>query len=378
MLKLSPMPLVVAGAEAMCHLDRLIGGGGWQRLFVVTGPHVSRTAAFRSVMDVLAERGREVAVFDGTLPDPSVELAREASREAKERGAEAVVAIGGGSPMDTAKIVSAALTHSLDVETFLGTDNVPNPGAPLIAIPTTAGTGSEVTNISILTDTAAQMKVAAVSDHLVPRAAFLIPELTAGMPSEVTAATGLDAFCHAAEAYTSMRRNPYSDALALRALRLIRTHLVRAQRDPGDLAAREGMQMAALLAGLALNNSSVTAVHAFSYPLGGMFHVPHGMANSLMVEAVFRHNASAVGERMADLAEALVGLRDSGALLRGIRTLREDLALPMSLREMGIPESAIPEMANSVMTVARLLSVNPAPIGLADAVRIFREAYDGR
>ena len=165
--------------------------------------------------------------------------------------------------------------------------------------------------------------------------------------------------------------------LITRALRLIGVHLVRAQRHPGDLTAREGMQMAALLAGLAFNNSSVTAVHAFSYPLGGTFHVPHGLANSLMVEAVFRHNASAVGERMADLAEALVGLRDSGALLRGIRTLRRDLSLPSSLREAGIPESAIPDMANGVMTVERLLSVNPAPIGLADAVRIFREAYDG-
>ena len=176
----------------------------------------------------------------------------------------------------------------------------------------------------------------------------------------------------------SIRRNPYSDALALRALRLIGTHLVRVQRHPGDMEAREGMQMAALLAGLAFNNSSVTAVHAFSYPLGGMFHVPHGLANSLMVEAVFRHNASAVGERMADLAEALVGLRDPGALLRGIRTLRKDLALPMSLREAGIPEFAIPDMANSVMTVARLLGVNPAPIGIEDALRIFREAFDGR
>ena len=377
-MKLSPMPLIVTGADALPHLERILAGGDGQRFFVVTGPHVARTPAFCAVRDVLASQGREVVVFDRVTPDPSIELACEASREAKEFRANVVVGMGGGSPLDSAKIVSAALGNSQEVESFLGMDKVPRPGVPLIAIPTTAGTGSEVTNISILTDGVAQMKVAVVSDHLVPRVALLMPEATMGMPSHVTAATGMDALCHAAESYLSVRRNPYSDALALKALRLIGTHLVRAHRTPVDLPAREGMQMAALLAGLSFTNSSVTAVHAFSYPLGGVFHVPHGLANSLMVESVFRHNASATGERMADLAEALVGVRDPGALLGGIRKLRMDLALPLSLREMGIPESAIPEMAKSVMGVTRLLSVNPAPILLEDAIRIFREAYEGR
>ena len=377
-MKLSPMPVVGMGDEAWARLERIAVDGGWRRLFVVTGPHVSRTPAFGRVRDVLSSGGRDVKVWDRVSPDPSLEQVGEACREARNFGAEMVVGLGGGSPLDSAKIVSASLGNPQGVETFLGVDRVPRPGAPLVAIPTTAGTGSEVTNISILTDTAAQMKVAVVSDHLVPRVALLMPEMTAGMPSHVTAATGMDALCHAAESYLSVRRNPYSDALALKALRLIGTHLVGAHRSPDDAAARGGMQLAALLAGLAFNNSSVTAVHAFSYPLGGVFHVPHGLANSLMVEAVFRHNAAAAGERMADLAEALAGVRDPGALLGGIRKLRMDLALPLSLNEMGIPESALPEMAKSVMGVTRLLSVNPAPIVLEDAIRIFREAYEGR
>ncbi len=376
-MKLSPMPLVVTGSDALCHLERIVEEGDWHRLFVVTGPHVSKTSAFCVVQDVLASKGREVVVWDRVTPDPSLELVCEASREAKKCQAEVVVGMGGGSPLDCAKIVSASLGNSQEVKTFLGVDKVPRPGAPLIAIPTTSGTGSEVTNISILTDVVAQMKVAVVSDHLVPKVALLMPEMTMGMPLSVTAATGMDAFCHAAESYLSSRRNSYSDALALKALRLIGTHLVRAYRNPEDGAAREGMQWAALLAGLSFTNSSVTAVHAFSYPLGGVFHVPHGMANSLMVESVFRHNASFAGDRMADLAEALVGVRDPGALLRGIRKLRMDLSLPLSLREVGIPESAIPDMAKNVLGVTRLLSVNPAPILLGDAIRIFQEAYDG-
>ena len=377
-MKLTPMPAVAMGDDAWARLEGLAEGGNWRRWFVVTGPHVSRTRAFGRAVDVLASKGREVAVWDRVEPDPTIELAEEGSRAARGFGAEAVVGLGGGSPLDCAKIVSAALGNRQGVETFLGADRVPRPGAPLVAIPTTAGTGSEVTSIAILTDAAARMKVAATSDHLVPREALLMPEMTEDMPPHVAAATGMDALCHAAEAYVSVRRNAYSDALALKALRLVGTHLVRAHGNPGDVEARAGMQLAALLAGLAFNNSSVTAVHAFAYPLGGVFHVPHGLANSMMAEAVFRHNLSGCADRMADLAEALGGVRAPEALLGGIRKLRTELGLPLTLREAGIPEDSIPEMARSVMGVTRLLGVNPAPIQSEDAVRIYREAYEGR
>lgn len=374
-MKLSPMPLVRMGSDALPSLESLLDDRGGRRLLILTGPHLARTDHFQAVRDLAAGGGREVRVFDQTTPDPTIELAREASRAARDFRPEAVVAIGGGSVLDTAKIVAAALTNPGDVRDFLGTDRVPRPAAPLIAIPATSGTGSEVTNISILTDTEAGLKMAAVSDHLIPQAALLIPELTFSMPPDVTAATGLDAFCHAAEAFTSLRHNPYSDALALQALRLIRTHLLPARRQPLDRTAREGMQLAALLAGLAFNNSSVTAIHAFSYPLGGVFHVPHGLANSLMAEPVFRHNAAAAPDRFADLAEAWTGTRSVDAFLQSLRQLRTDLGLPLTLRAAGIPETALRDMAGNVMTVTRLLSVNPAPITPADALRIFQEAY---
>ncbi len=374
-MKLCAMPEVVSGSGAAEALAKRIRAEGRRRVFVVTGGHVSKTAAVRRVLDGVAAAAEAVEVFDRTTADPSLELAEEVCDRARTFRTDAVIGLGGGSPLDTAKIAAAALTNEGAVASFLGIDQIPRRCAPLFAIPTTAGTGSEVTNVSVLTDTVAQLKKAVVSDAVTPHAAYLIPELTLTMPPSVTAATGMDAFCHAAEAFVSVKRNPYSDALALKALEIIGAVLVETQRSPDDLAAREKMQLAALLAGLAFNNSSVTAVHAFAYPLGGMFHVPHGLANSLMLEAVFAHGRAAMASRYAAMAEVLTGQADPDALTPYIHRLRESLGLPMGLKDCGIPESAVPEMAHSVMSVTRLLSVNPVAITESDAEKIYRRAY---
>jgi alcohol dehydrogenase len=201
--------------------------------------------------------------------------------------------------------------------------------------------------------------------------------MTYSMPASVTAATGIDALCHATEAYTSKRKNPYSDVMALKAVSLISKNLRTAQKEPRNAEARGNMLLASLFAGFAFNNSSTTAVHAFAYPLGGMHHVPHGLANSLMFSAVFRHNTPGNEERMADLAEAFCGVRKADALVPAVNALRRDLGMPMSLKEAGIPESDLEKMSQSVMTVTRLLSVNANPITLDDARRIYRESYEG-
>lgn len=374
-MKLCAMPEVVSGREAAEALSRRILAKNLRRIFVVTGGHVSKTAAVRRVLDAVAGAAEAIEVFDRTTADPSLELAAEVCERARAFRTDAVIGLGGGSPLDTAKIAAAALTNEGAVVSFLGINRIPRRCAPLFAIPTTAGTGSEVTNVSVLTDTAAQLKKAVVSDAITPHAAYLIPELTLTMPPSVTAATGMDAFCHAAEAFLSVKRNPYSDALALKALEIIGSVLIETQRSPDDLEGRERMQIAALLAGLAFNNASVTAVHAFAYPLGGMFHVPHGLANSLMLEAVFEHGRTAMAGRYAAMAEVLTGQANPDALTPYIHRLRELLALPMTLKDCGIPESAVPEMAHSVMSVTRLLSVNPVPVTEADAERIYRRAY---
>lgn len=371
------MPEVAGGAAALPALGRFLSELRRKRVVVVTGPNVSRLPRFESILAACREGGRSVAVFDRSRPDPTIALVREATDFARSHGAEVVVGVGGGSPLDTAKVVAALLTNPGTVEDLVGIDRVAAEAAPLVAVPTTAGTGSEVTNVAILTDEAANLKKAVVSERLVPRLALLLPELTFGLPRGTTAATGMDALCHAAEAVLSRKRNPASDALAFGALERIAEHLPRVIADPSDSASREAMLEASLMAGLAFNNASVTAIHAFAYPLGGRFHMAHGLANSLMFAPVMRHNRAAEPERFARLAQSFAGRRDPDAFVPAVESLRATLPIPQTLGEAGIPEDALETMADDVMTIDRLLSVNPRAISRADAGRIYREAWEG-
>jgi alcohol dehydrogenase class IV len=375
-MQLMPMPAVYCGADALEALDTTLAQVWCRRIFIVTGPHVSKTDGFAK-MKAVAEQGREVMVYNKTLGDPSIEQVAEMVEQARAFGADAVIGMGGGSPLDASKVVAASLTNDVSVEAMVGTDQVAKRCASLFVIPTTAGTGSEVTNISILTDTKEQMKKAVVSNRILPHAAFLVPELTVTMPPRITAATGMDAFCHATEACLSVKNNPYSDAMALKALGLIFQWLEKAVHEPDNLAAREGMLMASFFAGLAFTNASVTAIHAFAYPLGARHHVPHGMANALMLGPVLAHNLAGSEERFAELAEASCGVRDAAAFVPAAQALKKSIGLPMSLAEAGIPEEDLGAMADAVMTVTRLLAVNPSPIALSDARRIYQEAYEG-
>lgn len=373
-MQLMPMPAVISGPDALDALDSVLSAAKASRVFIVTGPHISKTDGFSKVWKIAGE-GREVQVYNETKGDPSVEQVSEMVEQARAFAADAVIGMGGGSPLDASKIVAASLTNDGPVESII--DGIANRCAPLVAIPTTAGTGSEVTNISVLTDTKEQMKKAVLSNHIIPHTALLVPELTVSMPSRITAATGMDAFCHATEAYLSVKKNPYSDAMALKALGLIFRWLEKAVQEPENLEAREGMLMASFFAGLSFTNSSVTAIHAFAYPLGGRHHVPHGMANSLMLGPVLAHNLKGNEERFDDLAEAFCGVRDGTRFVPTVQELKSKIGLPMSLAEAGIPENDLEAMAEAVMTVTRLLSVNPAPICLGDAQRIYNEAYKG-
>lgn len=374
-MKLSPAPEIRDFAEMAQAFDHHLAGVS--RVVVVTGPNVSRIPAFASIQEALGLGGREVSVWDGSRADPTFALVAEATAFARAHRAEAVVGVGGGSPLDTAKVVSALLAHKVEIDDLVGLDRIPGACVPLVAIPTTAGTGSEVTNIAILTDERDDMKKGVISDRIVPRLAILAPELTLGLPPATTAATAMDALCHASEAYLSRKRNRYSDGLALAAVKLIARNLPKAMAKPDDIEVRRALLEASLIAGLAFNNSSVTAIHAFAYPLGGRYHIPHGLANSLMFAAVMRHNLPSEPERFADLAEAFGGTRVAEAWIEGVEAMRRTLPLPRTLAEAGVPESDLESMADDVMTVVRLLAVNPREIVRTDAVRIFREAWAG-
>lgn len=377
-MNLYRMPEVYFGDDAARNMGEVLDRLGSRRVFIVTGPHLCHSESFAELKTIAGANGREVEVYSETSADPSIKLVKAITANARAFRADCVLGIGGGSPLDSAKIVAVLLDHDVTVESLVGIGKTPRRRTPLLMVPTTSGTGSEVTIYSILTDTDTQMKAGVCSAEIIPDYAFLIPSTTLSMPASVTAATGIDALCHATEAYTSKRRNPYSDVMALKAVRLIGENLLTAHRNPTNITARGNMLLASLFAGLAFNNSSTTAVHAFSYPLGGTHHVPHGLANSMMFAAVFRHNTPGNEARMADLAGAMCGQHDAAALIPAVNELRRNLGLPMSLKAAGIPEDDLERMANNVMTVTRLLSVNANPVTLEDARKIFREAFDGR
>jgi alcohol dehydrogenase len=250
----------------------------------------------------------------------------------------------------------------------------------VIAIPTTAGTGSEVTPVAILSDEDEHLKKGMVSYRLIPAVAILDPGLTLGLPPRMTAYTGMDALTHAIEAYTSVNASDYSDALALRAVRLISSGIMTAFKDGSDLPSRGSMLMGSLLAGIAFACAGVAAVHAFAYPLGGTFHVAHGLSNSVMLPVIMEYNMQGNEKKFAELAVAMEGgeQKPSGAraAVDFVNRLSRDLGIPANLAALGIPEGALTELAGGAMKVTRLLANNPRKIGPGDAEKIYRAAYE--
>lgn len=353
---------------------------GVNKAMIITDPGLVRTGIVASVEKALSDAGLTLDRFEGVEPDPRYEIASEAADRTKRSGANLVVGIGGGSPLDIAKVASILVTNSDSVGAYFGIDMVPRAGLPLILVPTTAGTGSEVTPIAILSDYGEKLKKGIVSPYLFPRVALLDPELTLGLPPAVTAATGMDALIHAVEAFTSKNAYSMTDLLATEAMRLVFANLRQAFTDGSNLAARAALLEGSLLAGMAFANAGVTAVHAFAYPIGAEFHIPHGVANSIMLAPVMEFNmvgslpkfarmASLFGERTEGLSEVQAAEKAVAAL----RSLAEDLQIPKSLSGFGVEERHITALAEGVMKVTRLLANNPRELKIEDAEAIYRK-----
>src|SRR5690606_36225746 len=299
---------------------------------------------------------------------------------ARQFGADGVVGLGGGSAMDVAKLVAALADGRQAFAEVVGTDLLRQRRLPLACIPTTAGTGSEVTPIAIIEDTEAQLKKGVVSRHLVPDFAYLDPELTRSMPRSVTAATGIDALTHCIEAYANRFAHPVVDQWALEGIRLIGRYLKRACADGDDLEARDGMLRASHLGGQCLGPVNTAAVHALAYPLGGEFHIAHGAANALLLPHVLRFNLQAAPTRYANAAEALGcprGASDAETASKGIERIEQLLqaiGLERRLSAFGISANAIPHMAAAAVTVQRLLVRNPREVTEDDAQAIYQAA----
>lgn len=349
-------------------------------VLVVTSPSPVARLADPLVAELRA-RGISVAVWDEIAKEPHVDDLARGLEAARDAGANLIVGLGGGSAMDVAKLVAALLDGRQQIGEVFGIGKLAGRSTPLVCIPTTSGTGSEVSPIAIVQDSADGMKKGVISPHLVPDAAFVDPRLTVGMPPAVTAATGIDALTHCIEAYANRQAHPVVDTWALEGIRRIGRSLVAAHANGRDIEARSDVALGSLYGGLCLGPVNTAAVHALAYPLGSDFGIAHGVSNAVLLAQVIEFNVSAATGRYAEVARAL-GVTDEGPVehiaARGVEVIRDlnrRCGIPAHIAELGVPESAIDRMAESALTVQRLLQQNPRTVTLQDARDIYRRAF---
>jgi alcohol dehydrogenase class IV len=352
---------------------------GCSSVLLVTDAGVIAARILDAVLDGFEAEQMAVTVFSQVQADPPESVILAAVDAAKSCGADCVVGLGGGSSLDAAKLAALLARSDETLSEIYGINQAKGPRLPLILVPTTAGTGSEVTAVSVVTTGAGEKNVV-ISPMLLPDLAVLDAELTLGLPAHVTAATGIDAMVHAVEAYTSKHlKNPLSDCLAREALRLLSGSLFQACKDGTNLEARENMLLGACLAGMAFANAPVAAVHALAYPIGARFHVPHGVSNALVLGPVMRFNLDTVAPLYAQLADIVLpgiegaDLHKASALADYLGSLAGELNLPTCLRDVGIAKSDIEALATDAMKQTRLLGNNPREVRFEDVFAIYRE-----
>jgi alcohol dehydrogenase class IV len=369
-----------------------------RRMLVVTDANLLRAGLLEPVHAALSEAGVAVEVFSGGQPEPPTEVVQACAAAGRGFGPDGVLGLGGGSNLDLAKAAAVLLTHGGAPLDYAGDDRIPGPVLPLFCLPTTAGTGSEVSAAAVLTDVPNQMKVGILSNYLRPAVALVDPLLSVSCPPKCTADSGIDALTHAVEAYTAVDneefplppgertvyqgRHPFGDILAEKAIGLIGANLRKAVHSGHDLEAREGMALGATLAGMAFSNVGVAVVHALEYPVGGATHCSHGAGNGLLLPYVMRFNLPARRARFAAVArllgEDVAGLSEAAAAERAVTAverLRRDIGIPLRLRELGVQERQLRPFAEKAFAIKRILRVNPRPVTADDLEGILREAF---
>lgn len=375
--------IISGGGTALAlsgELERL----GVHRPLLVTDPGLVAIGLIQPVLDSLEKGGLTPVLFDEVREDPPEDTVLACAQLARESDVDGLVAVGGGSSMDVAKVCAVLLAGQQTLQQVYGVNQVTGGRLPLVLVPTTAGTGSEVTPVAVVT-TGQTTKAGISSPVLLPDVAVLDADLTLGLPAPVTAMTGVDAMVHAIEAYTSRhKKNPLSDMLAVKALGLLARNIRTAVHDGTNREARENMLLGACLAGQAFANAPVAAVHALAYPLGGHYHIPHGLSNSLVLPSVLEFNTPVASALYSDLAELVVGEPLTGsdearadALIGALRSLIDDVALPATLSAANVPESDLEKLAEDAMLQQRLLVNNPREVSREDALAIYRAAYGG-
>ncbi len=370
--------------HAAMELGDLCGNLLGERVLFVTDKELMEIGLTQAPLRSLEQSGIHVTVFDEVTPDPTLKCLMAAVDWAVEIRASGIVGFGGGSAMDVAKLTALLVGSGEEIEGIWGVDNAQGPRLPLVLVPTTAGTGSEVTPISIITVNGCE-KRGVSSPVVLPDVAVLDPLVTVSLPPGVTAATGMDAIVHAIEAFASRssNRNLMSKTLAVQALTLLGANIETAVADGTNIEARGAMLLGSMLAGMAFANSPVGAVHALAYPIGAVFHVPHGLSNTLVLPHVLRFNTAAAAEEYAELAPHLFPCIDMeqgrqatcAELIERLSALSARLGLKQRLREVGVSEDDLPGLAKDAMLQTRLLVNNPREVGEEDALSIYRAAW---
>ena len=374
---------VIVGADSSKQLGDILVSMDVRRVLIVTDPGIIQFGLLDSALESLQKHNIAVHIYSDVVADPPAAVVVAAVKVAQDFACDGVVGFGGGSSMDVAKLLAVLIKGEQTLQDIYGVDQISGGRLPLIQVPTTAGTGSEVTMVSIIT-TGKTTKAGVVSRTLLADKVILDARLTVGLPPAVTAATGIDAMVHAIEAFTSKRlKNPLSDMLACEALRLMADNLEMAVKQGDNLEARSAMLIGAMLAGQAFANAPVAAVHALAYPLGGNYHIPHGLSNSLVLPHVLRFNASHGAALYAQLAPIILPgktlptdvMAVTELLAEHFLTLAADLGLQTSLQQLDIDKNDLPRLAEEAMLQQRLLINNPRELSFDDALAIYQEAF---
>lgn len=367
---------IIAAPGSIARLGQLCRELSITRALVVTDAGIFDSGLATACTNALKSGGIDFVVDHSVVADPPEAIVLEAVTKAQALRIDGVIGFGGGSSMDVAKVIATLVASTQKIQEIYGIGNVRANRLPLIQIPTTAGTGSEVTPIAIIT-TGESTKTGIVSPQLLPDIALLDAELTLALPPHVTAATGIDAMVHAIEAYTSkVKKNSLSDLLAREALKLLSTNILTAIREGQNITARHNMLYGAMLAGQAFANAPVAAVHALAYPLGGHYHISHGLSNALMLRPVLAFNLPAAEILYAELADCVGSTEKSaGGFIAKLNTILDSVSIPLTLRELNVPKEDLPMLARDAMLQQRLLVNNPKEVTEADALALYEAAW---
>ncbi len=368
---------IFSGSGSVQEAGNALAEMGVKKPVIVCDEGIEKAGLTAIVADVVKGEGLSVDVIANAEPEPRASVINSIVPAIRDGGFDGIIGLGGGSSLDSAKLLAVLGTADVDpakptdVRDFLGTDLIPKPGLPTLMLPTTAGTGSEVTPNAIVSLPDEGRKVGAVSRYLVPDIAILDPELTVGLPPAVTAATGLDALIHCLESYISKKANTLSDGYSLQGLALIASSLQEAYHNGNNVDARERMIIGACYGGMALTASGTAAVHALAYSIGAKYHIAHGVANSMLLVPVLERSLEMCEERVAEIGVAMGLQADAKAVLEYLRNLCEELDIPQSLETYGYKEEDLDELVTAASKVTRLLDNNPKPFSLDDIREVF-------